>query len=69
MQTNEINEVPHMLETSQNEREYWAMLAAKNSGLARAAYRRAVEVCTGGLPTWAQRKLPGRPRTQRKEAQ
>ena len=50
--------IAHPLEHRAEEAAYFA----KQGDNGAAAYRRAVAVCTGTLPTWAQRKPAGRPR-------
>ncbi|MDO3506047.1 hypothetical protein [Ralstonia pseudosolanacearum] len=52
----------HPLEHNQAERDYFTNSVVHCGTSAAAAYRRAVEALTGGLPTWAQRKPAGRPR-------
>ena len=49
----------HPLEHNKQESAYAAQLK-RNDPTALAAYRRAVEALTGGLPTWAMRGKPGR---------
>lgn len=51
-----MTHVQHVLEENLTERARWNVLTDKT---ARAAWRRAVELTTGGLPSWAQRKLKG----------
>lgn len=46
----------HPLETNTAERARFERMYDK---AARAAWRRAIEVATAGLPTWAQRRAPG----------
>ncbi|MCF1444586.1 hypothetical protein ACI2VK_24135 [Ralstonia nicotianae] len=50
----------HPLEHNAAERTYFTDQLPRTSTMAAAAYRRAVEALTGGLPTWAQRAKPGR---------
>jgi hypothetical protein len=47
----------HQLEDNLIERARFNAYASTNE---RAAWRRAIEVATGSLPTWAERKRPGR---------
>jgi hypothetical protein len=47
----------HILEQDAAERSYFTTCTSTN---AQAAWRRAVERCTGGLPTWAKRRPAGR---------
>lgn len=49
----------HPLESNENER-FYALSLKRSNPTAIAAYRRAVEVLTGSLPTWASRAKPGR---------
>ncbi|VVD91521.1 hypothetical protein PHO31112_01646 [Pandoraea horticolens] len=49
----------HPLEENAKEAAY-AHGLRRTSPTALAAYRRAVEVLTGSLPTWASRAKPGR---------
>jgi hypothetical protein len=53
-----MKQIPtHPLEHRSDEH---AFFVANTSPSAVAAYRRAVEACTGHLPTWAERARPGR---------
>lgn len=49
----------HVLETNPAERDYFQRCGTSE----RAAYRRAVQACTGGLPVWGQRLRGGVPAT------
>lgn len=54
-----MNKINHPLEFNAEERAYAAQAKATSTqGI--AAYRRAVLATTGSLPTWLQRKRPGR---------
>ena len=50
----------HPMENNAVERAYAETLRAAKNQHAVAAYRRAVESCTGHLPTWLQRQKAGR---------
>lgn len=50
----------HPLESNKPAREYFAVLAERANKGPLAAWREAVEACTGSLPTWAARALPRR---------
>jgi hypothetical protein len=50
----------HPLEHNSSEQAYFAGTLTRSGDGAHAAYRRAVEVLTGSLPTWASRAKPGR---------
>lgn len=52
------------IENNTDERHYFGLLKSVRNGEGAAAYRRAVQACTGSLPTWAQRKRPGPARRQ-----
>lgn len=55
----------HSLEHNETERTHFHGTLERTGPGAVAAYRRAVEVLTGHLPTWANRAKPGRkPKTQ-----
>ncbi len=58
-----MKQATHPLEGNADERDYAAGLR-RTSPTALAAYRRAVEACTGSLPTWAMRCKPGRKRRE-----
>jgi|GEM_PF-1044586 len=50
----------HILENNQEARaEFERRLSNRNQGNV-AGYRRAVQDCTGSLPTWAEPRKPGR---------
>ena len=49
----------HLLETNPAERDYFQRCGTSE----RAAYRRAVQACTGALPEWGQRLRGGVPAT------
>jgi hypothetical protein len=50
----------HPLEHNDTERGYFLDTLERSGPGALAAYRRAVEILTGGLPTWARRAKAGR---------
>jgi hypothetical protein len=52
----------HPLESNAAEQQYFEKTLQGTARTAPAAYRRAVEACTGSLPTWAKRSKPGRKR-------
>lgn len=51
----------HPLEHNAVEKYHFLTTLDCSSQVGRSAYRRAVEVTTGYLPTWAERKKAGRP--------
>ncbi|WP_143322737.1 hypothetical protein [Candidimonas nitroreducens] len=52
----------HPIEDNTREQDYFSLLKLDTNGTPAAAYRRAVQACTGFLPTWAERAKPGRAR-------
>jgi|GEM_PF-4780862 len=56
-----MKQANHPLEANSVERNYTSSLK-RTSPTALAAYRRAVEACTGWLPSYLQRGKPGRKR-------
>ncbi|MFC5427559.1 hypothetical protein ACFPTO_01850 [Paraburkholderia denitrificans] len=50
----------HPLEHNAEARNYFERLEARASKGPLAVWREAVEVCTGGLPSWAARKYRAR---------
>jgi hypothetical protein len=52
----------HPLEANEAEQQYFQKVSRSKTRATPAAYRRAVEACTGSLPTWAMRGRPGRKR-------
>ncbi|MDB0528270.1 hypothetical protein LBW56_16405 [Ralstonia solanacearum] len=52
-----MNAILHPLELDASERSHFESTVNAN---VRAEYRRVVAKLTGGLPSWAERKRPGR---------